>query len=211
MSWLMREDQRMVEKFLLQGVITLAEARRLRTPSAQDPFLRDAVDNLLMDLSGYPLREGGPRSGLDQLEYFSKAIAREPTEFAHGLDTRVGKIVLDATSGLTHENRAERRWAILDPLGAPRMDRREAGMNVWVRLLSSRVTDGLLHPVLCAELIADVGPLSADDAYNSREVQINRAAPGLYKTWVSDPGTRDSQEHSMRELFESVSWARSLS
>ncbi|WP_244163441.1 hypothetical protein [Rhodococcus koreensis] len=72
----------MVEKFLLQGVITLAEARRLRTPSAQDPFLRDAVDNLLMDLSGYPLREGGPRSGLDQLEYFSKAIAREPTEFA---------------------------------------------------------------------------------------------------------------------------------
>ncbi|MBC2641921.1 MULTISPECIES: hypothetical protein [unclassified Rhodococcus (in: high G+C Gram-positive bacteria)] len=44
----------MVEKLLLQGVITLAEARRLRTPSAQDPFLRDAVDNLLMDLSGYP-------------------------------------------------------------------------------------------------------------------------------------------------------------
>lgn len=124
MSWLMCDPQRMVEDLLLENAITLAEARRLRTPSAQDPFLRDAVDNLLMVLSGYPLGEGGPRSGLAQLEYLARAVSREPDEFAAGLDTRVGRIVLDATSGLTRENRAERRWAILDPLGAPASDRR---------------------------------------------------------------------------------------
>lgn len=209
MSWLMREDQRMVEDLLLQQVVTLAEARRLRTPSSPDPFLRDAVDNLLLDLSGYPLGEGGPRSGLDQLEYFGKAIARESAEFAKRLDTRVGRIILEATSGLTRENRAERRWAILEPLGAPAMDRKEAGLNVWVRALASRAADGLLHPALCAGQMR-VGSVSREEGYNSLELKTRLSAPNLYGEWCSDPRSRNDLETTMLDLFASVSWSQTL-
>jgi hypothetical protein len=209
MSWLMREDQRMVEDLLLQQVVTLTEARRLRTPSSPDPFLRDAVDNLLMVLSGYPLGEGGPRSGLDQLEYFGKAIAREPIEFANGLDTRVGRIIIEATTGLTRENRAARRWAILEPLGAPAMDRKEAGLNVWVRALASRAADGLLHPALCAGQMR-VGSLSREDGYISAELKTRLSVPNLYSEWCSDPQSRKDLEKTMLDRFASVSWSQSL-
>lgn len=83
-------------------------------------------------------------------------------------------------------------------------------MNVRVRVLASRVTDGLLHPALCAGQVAPGGPLYAEDGFDSREVQVNRSAAELYSVWRWEPRSRKSVEETMTELFASVSWSQSL-
>ncbi|WP_157773012.1 hypothetical protein [Rhodococcoides fascians] len=201
-----RGEQRIIETLLVQEVVSLNEARRLRTPGPADPFLRDAVDNLAMDLTAHSLGDAGPSSVLEQLERFGSAVAQSLQECRALYPGKIGQAVFDGVLGITRENRAERRWLILGSIGAPAADHREAAMHTWVRVLVARVTDGLLHPVLGAQQIASVGPLSVLDGYDSRETQVNRAATQLYLHWRTEVDTRSQTEQKISALFNSLHW-----
>lgn len=199
-----RDDQ--IEYFILEGSVTVAEAQRMRTMSTPRSVTRDLRDNLLMHLCAYPLGEAAPRSGLAELEAFAHAVNRERSVWVNELVDHVGRHMIDVAATVTRETREQDRWDLLLPLGEPSTNRWQAAINVYTRVLSSRVVDGFLHPVVAAGWLS-TWPIP--DAYDDPAVpgvHMIHVAGELFGSWKRRDVLRGEVEEHMMEMFRAGIW-----
>ncbi|RRQ29701.1 hypothetical protein DK926_02215 [Rhodococcus sp. Eu-32] len=187
-------------------MVTVAEAQRMRSARENASVTRDLRDNLLMHLCAYPLGEAAPRSGLAELEVFARAVAAESPMWESELDDRVGRHMLDVAANITRETRAQGRWDMLLPLGAPSTNRWQAAMNVYTRVLSSRVVDGFLHPVVATEWLSTWPIPDAYDDSSIPGIRMIHCATALFSSWKYDRANREDSERQMTDMFCAGTW-----
>lgn len=192
------------EQFLLAGTVTVSEARALRVPLEANDLLRDLRDNVLMHLCAHPMGEAGRSSGLAELEATGRAIQREPEEWEGVLANGIGRHFISVARSVTKENRPDKRWEMLTPLGAPAENARDAAINVFARVISSRVSDGLLHPVVAADRVHTFEYETTDWLSG---IGVMNESKRLLESWkASSSDSRGHIETDMRSLFEACSW-----
>lgn len=198
-------EQKSIDRFLLDGSVTLAEARGMRLPPA--PVLRDLRDSLLIQLCAYPLGEAGPRSSLAELQAFGLAFDRDRSSWKDELTDDVGVHMLKVVDGITRENREQRRWDLLIRLGAPSTEDWDVAINVFTRVIASRVVDGFLHPVLGAQSVTGISLRPDATAEEATGVTIVRSSTDLLRAWHDNP--RDQRApivEAMAKVFRSGLW-----
>lgn len=192
------------EQFLLSGTVTVSEARTLEASPATSDLVRDCRDSRLLHLCKYPMGEMGPSSGLAELEAAGRSIRREPDVWTKGLTDSVGRHFISVARTVRKDNRSDKRWEMLTPLGAPAGDTRDAAINVFVRIISSRVSDGLIHPVLAADRVHTFEYETTDRVPG---VEVMNESKRLLELWKAGSGdAREDIETDMRSLFEACSW-----
>lgn len=200
------QERKLIDRLILTGTVTVAEATQMQLPTAQHSVVRDLRDNLLILLCAHPMGEAGPSSGLAELEALRRAIDRERQVWIEGLNDQAGRHVLKVSVGVTRENRERSRWDILLPLGSPAGDHWGAAINVYTRVISSRVVDGLLHPVLAAESIGGTNRRAVPGDVELLGVKTIDSAKRLYDRWKDVPASRDETVRSMARIFEACTW-----
>lgn len=194
------------EVFILQGLVTVAEAQRMRSACECPSVARDLRDNLLMHLCAYPLGEAGPRSGLAELEVFARAVARERPMWERELGDRVGRHMIGVAATVARESREQGRWDLLLPLGAPSTNGWQAAMNVYTRVLSSRVVDGLMHSIVAADSLSTWPVPDAYDDSSIPGIRMIHCATALFGSWKRDRANREDSERQMMEMFRAGTW-----
>lgn len=196
-----------IETFVLAGLITVSQAQHMHTRLAPRSLTRDLRDNLLIHLCAYPLGEAAPRSGLAELEVFARAVAREPDVWRSELNDPIGRHMIDVAATVTRETRDQGRWDLLLPLGAPSSNHWQAAINVYARVLSSRVVDGFLHPVVATDWLS-TWPIP--EAYNNPElpgITMIGSAGTLFDAWKFTTD-REDIEQQMTEMYRAGTWVQ---
>lgn len=199
----MLPDDEVIQRLVLAGVLTLADAEAMR---ARPPIQRVIVDELLQTLAASALGEANPGRFGFLVEQYKPVVSADPSwreelppAIADGLSWATAQYK-KSTKPASYEAKVR---AQLVPDAASEHQR---GLIIAVRTLASRLADGFMHPFLALERAVDlsyaVDPGDEQLAAGAFVVQ----AVARRDAWTRDAEGRAGLERQVVEELAPLAW-----
>ncbi|MGU3438446.1 hypothetical protein ACNHUS_36235 [Actinomycetes bacterium M1A6_2h] len=217
--WLHDVEGRVLEQFVYDGV-SFADADAMRR---LPPVHRDLFDNFLFTATAVAVGEGEwSKFPIACMGYLS-AVHGDLTLMPPLIPPDTAAVVADVLSRFTPfvagDTRVEGAGRINDKqyrlagefflsLGGDRGDgARAAGARAHSRMLSARIADGFVHPVIGAHLWSDVPAAPPPHPDSGPEITVLEHVQGLVVRWRSFPAERAGVEREMLTEARAVGWS----
>ncbi|WP_143545400.1 MULTISPECIES: hypothetical protein [unclassified Rhodococcus (in: high G+C Gram-positive bacteria)] len=212
-------EGRILEQFIYDGV-SLADANAMRR---LPPVHRDLFDNFVFAATAVAVGESDwSRFPIASLGYMS-AVHGDLTLVPPLIPPDAADVVADVLSRFTPFKSGDERVAdgsrinedqyrlaeeLFTRLGGDRGDgARAAGARAHSRMMSARIADGFVHPVIGAHIWSDVPAAPRAHPGSGPEVTVLELVEGLLARWRQFPVERAGVERDILTEARSIGWS----
>lgn len=217
--WLQEVEGRVLEQFIYDGV-SLADANAMRR---LPPVHRDLFDNFVFAATAVAVGESDwSRFPIACLGYMS-AVHGDLTLVPPLISPDTADVVADVLSRFTPFESGDERVAdgsrinegqcrlaeeLFTRLGGDRGDgARAAGARAHSRMMSARIADGFVHPVIGAHIWSDVPAAPRAHPGSGPEVTVLELVEGIHARWRQFPAERAGAERDILTEARSIGWS----
>nr|NIL82379.1 hypothetical protein [Rhodococcus kroppenstedtii] len=219
--WLQDVERNVLGGYLMHPEITMAAADGMRRTV---PTHRDYFDDFLFTATAMAVGEGDGYTFVRACLAYKSVVGAELDSTPPLVPPAVAAVVSDVVGRFEGRSRGDQRVPYRGNITRTQLDLAEelyltlgedlgdgphaAGARVHSRMLSARIADGFVHPVVGAHIWSDIPAAPARRPGSGRAITVLDDVDAAVRTWAASPAERPEIERVILDAAHGVGWNR---